>query len=128
MLISAFVFGGVPEKAVKKAFADADIYVSPSLLKEYRDVPMSLASEGKIDAVQLEGLISGIASFVTNAKIVYPQKRMSVCRDPKDNMLLDCCLAARADFLVTGDRDMLDITALPFELKILTPKKFTTEV
>jgi predicted nucleic acid-binding protein len=42
VLISAFVFGGIPEKAIRKAFTEADIYVSPSLLKEYRDVPLVL--------------------------------------------------------------------------------------
>jgi hypothetical protein len=42
VLISAFVFGGVPEKAVKKAFVEADLYISLALLKEYREVPLAL--------------------------------------------------------------------------------------
>ena len=84
VIISAFAFGGIPEKAVKKAFAEADIYLSPPLLKEYRDAPLFLSAEGKIDSVQLQGLISGIASFVANARIVYPQERIFVCRDPKE--------------------------------------------
>jgi len=42
VLVSAFVFGGIPEKAIKKAFAGADIYVSPALLREYREVPLVL--------------------------------------------------------------------------------------
>ena len=46
MLISAFAFGGIPEKAVKKALAEADIYISSALLKEYRDVPLELIAEG----------------------------------------------------------------------------------
>ena len=112
---------------MKKAFAEADIYLSPPLLKEYRDAPLFLSAEGKIDSVQLQGLISGIASFVANARIVYPQKRIFVCRDPKDNMLLDCCFAAGADILITGDKDILDIISLPFDLEILTPKRFVEE-
>ena len=71
--------------------------------------------------------LSGIASFVANARIVYPQKRIFVCRDPKDNMLLDCCFAAGADILITGDKDILDIIFLPFDLEILTPKRFVEE-
>ena len=39
-------------------------------------------------------------------------------------MLLECCLAAKAKILITGDKDLLDIKNLPFDLKILTPKKF----
>lgn len=30
-----------------------------------------------------------------------------VCRDPEDDLLLGCAGAARADFLVTGDEDLL---------------------
>jgi len=29
VLVSAFIFGGVPEKAVRKAFLEAEIFVSP---------------------------------------------------------------------------------------------------
>ncbi|MBI4824493.1 MAG: putative toxin-antitoxin system toxin component, PIN family [Nitrospirae bacterium] len=127
VLVSAFVFGGVPEKAVKKAFAEAEIFVSPTLLKEYRSVPLVLESEEKIDHIQLKVLISGIAAFVARANVIQPQKRLFICRDAKDNMLLECCLEAGANFLVTGDKDLLDMTDLPFKLKILTPQRFTSE-
>ena len=42
MLVSAFAFGGISEKAIKMAFAETDIYVSPSILKEYREVLLIL--------------------------------------------------------------------------------------
>ncbi len=127
MLVSAFVFGGIPENAVKKAFLEAEIFVSPSLLKEYRDVPIALSAIGKIDHVQLKVLVSGIASFVSKAGVVYPQTSVAICRDMGDNMLLECCLAARADFLITGDKDLLTIENLPFEVRILTPRRYVEE-
>jgi putative PIN family toxin of toxin-antitoxin system len=127
VLVSAFVFGGIPEKAVKKAFLEGEIFVSPSLLKEYRDVPLALNAVGKIDHVQLKVLVSGIASFVSKAGVVYPQTSVAICRDMGDNMLLECCLAARADFLITGDKDLLTIENLPFEVRILTPRRYVEE-
>jgi uncharacterized protein len=127
VLVSAFVFGGIPEKAVKKAFLEAEIFISPSLLKEYRDVPLALNAAGRIDHVQLKVLISGIASFVSKAGVVYPQTRLAFCRDKEDNMLLECCLAARAELLITGDKDLLTIGNLPFEVKILTPRRYVEE-
>ena len=127
VLVSAFVFGGIPEKAVKKAFLETEIFISPSLLKEYRDVPSALSAAGRIDNVQLKTLISGIASFVSKATVVYPQKKLACCRDTEDNMLLECCLAARAEFLITGDKDLLSIGHLPFEVKILTPRRYVEE-
>lgn len=127
MLISAFVFGGVPEKAVKKAISESDIYTSLALLKEYRDTPIELFNEGKIDRQQLKALIAGIASLAAKAKIINPKKTFIICRDPEDNMLLDCCFAADASVLITGDKDLLDINILPFELKIMKPRDFIKE-
>jgi uncharacterized protein len=127
VLVSAFVFGGIPEKAVRKAFLEAEIFVSPSLLKEYRDVPLALNAVGKIDHVQLKVLVSGIASFVSKADVVSPQTNVAICRDMGDNMLLECCLAARAEFLISGDKDLLTIENLPFEVRILTPRRYVEE-
>jgi len=124
VLISAFVFGGVPEKAVRKAFTEADIYVSPFILKEYRDVPLILEDQDKLTQAQLKALISGFAAFVTRTIVVYPRKRISLCRDSADNMLLECCFESKADILISSDRDLLDIKILPFDLKMLTPRKF----
>ena len=101
---------------------EAEIFVSPSLLKEYRDVPLALNAVGKIDHVQLKVLVSGIASFVSKADVVSPQTNVAICRDMGDNMLLECCLAARADFLISGDKDLLTIENLPFEVRLVQIK------
>lgn len=127
MLVSAFVFGGIPEKAVRKAFLEAEIFVSPSLLEEYRDVPLALNAVGKIDHGQLKVLVSGVASFVSKAEVVSPQTKLAICRDMGDNMVLECCLAARAEFLISGDKDLLTIENLPFEVRILTPRRYVEE-
>jgi len=110
--------------AIKKAFEEADIYVSPNLLAEYRNIPLELEAEGKITRHQLEALITGIAAFVAGAMLVSPRKSVNLCRDEKDNMVLECCLEAKATFLMTGDKDLLDIKELPFDLNILTPQEF----
>ncbi len=65
---------------------------------------------------------------MTKAKIVYPKKRFILCRDPKDNMLLECCFESKAHILISGDKDLLSIKDLPFKLKILTPRKFMDKV
>ena len=111
-------------KLLKMAFAETDIYVSPSILKEYREVPLILEDEKKLTQAQLKALISGLAAFVTRTIVVHPRKKISICRDPADNMLLECCFESKADILISSDRDLVDIKALPFYLKILTPRKF----
>ena len=115
---------GFQRKLLKMAFAETELYVSPSILKEYREVPLTLVGEKKLTQAQLKALISGLAAFVTRTTIVHPRTKISICRDPADNMLLECCLESKADILISGDRDLLDIEVLPFHLKILTPRKF----
>jgi putative PIN family toxin of toxin-antitoxin system len=112
---------------VKKAFGESDVYVSPALLGEYRNVPLALRDEEKIDHPQLKALIAGIASYVARAKVIRPKKKILICRDAEDNLLLECCVEAKAHFLITGDRDLLEIENLPFDLKILTPRQFLAE-
>jgi len=124
VLVSAFAFGGTPKAAVRKAFSECEICVSPELLQEYRDVPSILFASRKIDFDQFRALIAGIATVVSVARMVFPLEGMKVCRDPKDDMVLECCRAAGAEYLVTGDRDLLSIVDLPFALKTLTPAGF----
>ena len=125
MLISAFAFGGTPWNAVQQAFAEADIYVSPAVLREYREVPLELFAKGKIESLQFKALISGIAAFVAKATIIYPKQKLSICRDPKDNIVLECCFEAKAHSLITGDKDLLELHHLPFNLKIITPLQYS---
>ena len=50
-----------------------------------------------------------------------------ISRDPKDNFLLDLIAAAKADYLVTGDKDLL--VHNPFmTAQILTPTEFEASI
>ena len=62
-----------------------------------------------------------IDSAVTEAE----RARLPACRDPDDQKFLEAALVARAEFLVTKDRALLDLAqrALPF--RILTPGEFS---
>lgn len=127
VLVSAFAFGGTPAKAVMRAFREADLYVSPALLQEYRETPVKLEEQGKITHQQMQALIAGIAAVVSHAKIVYPTETLSLCRDSTDNMILECCHAAKANILITGDRDLLEIAELSFDLQLMMPREFVEE-
>lgn len=55
-------------------------------------------------------------------KVVIKQKYF-INRDPKDNFLLDLMDFSKADYLVTGDKDLLELN--PFlTAQILTPAEF----
>lgn len=46
-----------------------------------------------------------------------------ICRDPKDNFLLGLITVSQADYLVTGDRDLLDLKKFN-SASILSPVEF----
>ncbi len=48
---------------------------------------------------------------------------VSVCRDPDDDKFIACALAARAEFLVTEDQDLLALDGYE-GLRIVTPAQF----
>lgn len=48
---------------------------------------------------------------------------VNVCRDPDDNILLSLALDGKADYIVSGDKDLLVLN--PFrEIPIITPGEF----
>lgn len=54
---------------------------------------------------------------------IVPRKKINVCRDKKDNQILGLCLVGEADFLITGDKDLLFLKKFG-NTKILKPKEF----
>jgi predicted nucleic acid-binding protein len=40
---------------------------------------------------------------------VAPKGSIKISRDKKDDIFLDCSVEGKADYLITGDKDLLDI-------------------
>jgi putative PIN family toxin of toxin-antitoxin system len=56
-------------------------------------------------------------------ELVTPTRKVTACRDPKDDKFLEAALAVQTDCIVSGDADLLDLT--PFqEIPILRPAEF----
>jgi predicted nucleic acid-binding protein len=63
----------------------------------------------------------------TIAEKVEIEPKHFICRDPKDNFLLDLIDFAKADYLVTGDKDLLE--HYPFKTaQILKPTEFEKQL
>ncbi len=56
-------------------------------------------------------------------ELVIPRRRITVCRDAKDNQVLEAATSGRSDVIVTGDDDLLVLD--PFEgIPIVTSAAF----
>jgi putative PIN family toxin of toxin-antitoxin system len=49
-----------------------------------------------------------------------------ICRDPKDDMVLECAESSGAEVIVTGDKDLLAVGEYE-GIRILTPRAFLDE-
>lgn len=79
-------------------------------------------------------IVTLIAFILREAEFVFPDIDLQLCRDPKDNILLNVAATARADFLVTGDKDLLDEPALrqtmlaDYGVEVITASEFLRRV
>jgi putative PIN family toxin of toxin-antitoxin system len=96
-----------------------EIIVSPPLIAEYMEVLGRLGTTPKRLA-RLQGqLLTSPAVTRTNLG-----KRFTISRDPDDDILLATAHAGRARYLVTNDRDLLEIPAAErrrFRFEIVKP-------
>jgi len=70
----------------------------------------------------LEALIQIIDKFGTLIEVT---SEINLCRDKKDNFLLNLAADSKADYLVTGDKDLLDIGKIN-KTQILTISELKT--
>jgi len=68
-----------------------------------------------------------IRSFDNFAKIIETTSNIEICRDFKDNFLLNLAIDSKADFLVTGDNDLLELKKIE-KTKILTITELTERI
>jgi uncharacterized protein len=52
---------------------------------------------------------------------------VKACRDPKDDMFLECALRAKADMLIAGDKDLL-VLGSHKGTRIVTPAAYVGEI
>ena len=109
-------------KKIKDRLSEASIrlILTDQLINELKSVtsrPKFKKYFNKQDVVELIELFSIIGQ-------TYPiQDIPEICRDPKDNFLLSLCLIGNVDYLVTGDKDLLELIEYK-DTKIVTASEF----
>lgn len=92
-------------------------FISESLLDEYSDV----LNRGylRLDQHRAERFIK---AFQVVAAFVVPRKKVAVTKDPKDDRVMECAIAAGADFIVTGN--IRDFPSQFHGVRVVTPRDF----
>ncbi len=110
VLLSAFLWGGTPQVLIEQVRSNAaELVISPALLAEFGNViarpkfAAILARTTRTPERILEQLRT-LADVVAAPPLPQP-----VCRDPKDDIVLACALAASAYLVASGDDDLLTL-------------------
>ncbi|MFH1097625.1 MAG: putative toxin-antitoxin system toxin component, PIN family [Candidatus Desantisbacteria bacterium] len=77
--------------------------------------------EKEIDTKRIEKLLFLLSQ---KAIMVTPKEEIfAIKNDPSDNKFLECAVFGRADYIVSGDKHLLELVEYD-GIKILTPKEF----
>lgn len=118
VLIAAFVAEGVCAKLLRRARkGQVSLITSPFILQEFQD---TLSKKFSATRREIQDALQVVMDAVQIT--VQPSQAVTgVCRDPDDDRVLECALAAQAEFLVTGNEDLLVLKKFK-GIRIITPR------
>ncbi len=117
VFVSGSLFGGNPQKIIRLIEKYVvSLVISPEIqLEIFQKLADLEAPEENVKRLK--------ALLTSTATPVVPTKHVSICRDPKDNKFLEAAIASHANYLITGDKDLLALNSYK-ETGIVTPKQF----
>ena len=124
VLLSAMITEGAPFDLVNLIFGgQVDPIFSRETFGELADI---LTTRPPFDQLSRELRGAYLGHLSERGIWKRPIPRAVKCRDPDDQPFLDLAVASGADFLVTRDKDLLDIGQVA-DTKIRTPEDFLEE-
>lgn len=121
VMISALLFNdSVPGRAFTRALDQGRILVSEALVGELSRV---LGRDRFDRYVTREERDAFLGSLIRESDLIATTETVRVCRDPKDDKVLEVAINGKATFIITGDADLLVLN--PFRgIEIVTPAQF----
>ena len=118
VLVSAFATRGLCADVLRQALVEHEVVTGEIVIKELRHVlPTQLGLPKRA--------VDEVEQFLRSQEVIaVPEELPDISiRDSTDLKVLATAMAAKADVLVTGDRDSLDI-ASELPLRVLDPRGF----
>jgi putative PIN family toxin of toxin-antitoxin system len=120
LVSSILIASSVPDRAVKLIRHSGIILISVATIEELQKV----MNRPKFDKyVDREIRSEFIAQLTQQSELVDINEPVIACRDSKDDKFLELAVNGKADYLISGDRDLLVLH--PFRgIPIITPAVF----
>lgn len=121
VLVSALILPrSKPRQAFESARASGELLISTALLDELRDVLRRPKFDRYASPEAREEFVDDVNRI---GAAVVATVAINVCRDPKDNHVLELAVSGSASCIVSGDGDLLDLN--PFQgIPIRAPADF----
>ena len=105
VILSAALFRqSTPRQAFDKASVSGQILISNQILGELQDV-FSRPKFDKYSSKQVRNeFLNDFLTVVENVEIV---QKIAACRDRKDDKFLELAVNGNANYIITGDQDLL---------------------
>jgi len=105
VIISALLFeNSKPAQVLRYALENGEVLLSLDLLEELNEV---LGRERFNQYVTSEEREEFLEALVERAVLVEITANVQECRDPKDDKVLELALNGEAQYIISGDRDLL---------------------
>ena len=117
LISSLFLTTSTPARAVDKAVTKAQLVATTETLRELIETLLLPKFDRYAHRDRREALLERVASLVEIVQII---QSIRASRDPKDDKFLEAAVNGRADVIVTGDRDLLDLNSFR-GIAIVTP-------
>jgi putative PIN family toxin of toxin-antitoxin system len=120
IFVSAFYWGGNPQKIIDRIVEGADeLYISNEILVE---IAATMARpKFKTGPEIIERYLRTIEKI--GKKVFITGKIRGICRDEDDDDKIECGILAGADYLITGDHDLLVLDHYQ-QIKFTTAEKY----
>jgi len=125
VFVSGFLWEGNEAELIRKIERkDAMNFISPEILSEIEDVISrdkfkGLLAKHNLAADEIVEKIISLSHIVIGRKL----EENIVKSDPEDNKILACAVSCDADYIVTGDKHLLELKKYE-NVKIVTAKEF----
>ena len=109
VVASAILWGGTPRVLLQAAREKrVDLFTSTAMLAELTDILGRRKFAKKIAAsgLTIDQLVDGYAQL---AALVHPTTVPRIAPDPDDDVVIGTAIAAKAEFIVTGDKPLLTV-------------------
>ncbi len=117
---ASLFFNSKPAVALRIAKLKFRILVSDTIVQEIKSVFL----REKFDKyLSLENRMEFLSNFLIKTQKIAVTSVITDCRDPKDNKFLELAIDGNADYIITGDPDLLILHSYR-GISIVTPSQF----